>query len=470
MDEAGVSEVFRVLDLTGVFASALLGGVIARQAKLDPIGFAVLAVLSGLGGGLIRDVLLQHGPPVALTDYAYLLTAFAGAAVSYLIRVRGRVWDRVWPIVDALALGTWAAAGAQKTLGVGLGWLAAILLGTITAVGGGAVRDVVLRRIPGILGGNTLYATCAIVGERGPRRAGGDRTSDSRTDRIDDRRRRPVSARAVARLDPAQRRCLVTGSDDPCVRARTTQATDRPRGAAPRAQRTNGGTMTAAATTTAVLAGLDRARTAAEDFYRHLHQHPELSHQETDTAAAVIDRLKSAGYDVTSGVGGTGVIGILRNGDGPTVLLRADMDALPVHEETGLAIRQHDHCDRWSRHDGPRDARVRARRPRHHPAHRGGAARSRPGPLAAAGSSCCSNLRKRSATVPAAWCRTGSPRSSARSTPRSLNTSFHCRRASSAPGAERCSRPPTACASPCTAAERTAPCPKPRSTPSCSLP
>ena len=162
--EAGVSEVFRVLDLTGVFASALLGGVIARQAKLDPIGFAVLAVLSGLGGGLIRDVLLQHGPPVALTDYAYLLTAFAGAAVSYLIRVRGRVWDLVWPIVDALALGTWAAAGAQKTLGVGLGWLAAILLGTITAVGGGAVRDVVLRRIPGILGGNTLYATCAIVG------------------------------------------------------------------------------------------------------------------------------------------------------------------------------------------------------------------------------------------------------------------------------------------------------------------
>jgi uncharacterized membrane protein YeiH len=77
--------------------------------------------------------------------------------------VRGRVWERVWPVVDALALGTWAAAGAQKTLGVGLGWLAAILLGTITAVGGGAVRDVVLRRIPGILGGNTLYATCAIA-------------------------------------------------------------------------------------------------------------------------------------------------------------------------------------------------------------------------------------------------------------------------------------------------------------------
>jgi amidohydrolase len=95
--------------------------------------------------------------------------------------------------------------------------------------------------------------------------------------------------------------------------------------------------MTTAATTTAVLTGLDRARSSAEDFYRHLHQHPELSHQETRTAAAVIDRLKGDGYEVTSGVGGTGVIGVLRNGNGPTVLLRADMDALPVHEETGLS-------------------------------------------------------------------------------------------------------------------------------------
>jgi uncharacterized membrane protein YeiH len=73
------------------------------------------------------------------------------------------VWDRVWPVIDALALGCWAAAGAQKTLDVGLGWLPAVLLGTITAVGGGAVRDIVLRRVPVVLGGNTLYATCAVA-------------------------------------------------------------------------------------------------------------------------------------------------------------------------------------------------------------------------------------------------------------------------------------------------------------------
>ncbi len=163
MQQGDLSELFRVLDLTGVFANAILGGLVARQERLDPIGFLTFAVLSGLGGGIIRDVLLQHGPPVALTDYAYLLTALAGAAITYVANVSGPVWDRVWPVIDAIALGTWAAAGAQKSLSVGIGWLPAILLGTITAVGGGAIRDIVTRRVPTVLGGNTLYATSAIV-------------------------------------------------------------------------------------------------------------------------------------------------------------------------------------------------------------------------------------------------------------------------------------------------------------------
>ena len=73
-----------------------------------------------------------------------------------------------------------------------------------------------------------------------------------------------------------------------------------------------------------------------EDLYRDLHQHPELSHQEHRTAAVVVNRLRQAGFAVTADVGGTGVVGILRNSEGPTVLLRADMDALPVREDTGL--------------------------------------------------------------------------------------------------------------------------------------
>jgi amidohydrolase len=86
-----------------------------------------------------------------------------------------------------------------------------------------------------------------------------------------------------------------------------------------------------------VLAELGEVRAWQEEFYRDLHAHPELSHQEHRTAGRVAERLGQAGYEVHTGVGGTGVVAVLRNGDGPTVLLRADMDALPVREDTGLA-------------------------------------------------------------------------------------------------------------------------------------
>src|SRR3954470_7488434 len=84
------------------------------------------------------------------------------------------------------------------------------------------------------------------------------------------------------------------------------------------------------------LNGLDGIRTQLEDLYRDIHAHPELSLQERRTAGLAAGRLRAAGYEVTEGVGGTGVVGLLANGDGPTVMLRADMDALPIREATGL--------------------------------------------------------------------------------------------------------------------------------------
>jgi hippurate hydrolase len=85
-----------------------------------------------------------------------------------------------------------------------------------------------------------------------------------------------------------------------------------------------------------VLSGQDGIKAWQEDLYRTLHQHPELSDQEVNTAAAAAADLRDAGYEVHDKIGTTGVVGILRNGDGPTVLMRADMDALPMKEETGL--------------------------------------------------------------------------------------------------------------------------------------
>src|SRR5579872_1898758 len=85
-----------------------------------------------------------------------------------------------------------------------------------------------------------------------------------------------------------------------------------------------------------LLANLDGLLVDLESVYKDLHAHPELSMQENRTAQIAADRLRAAGYEVTAGVGKTGVVGLLKNGDGPTIMLRADMDALPVKEATGL--------------------------------------------------------------------------------------------------------------------------------------
>ncbi|MDX3108796.1 trimeric intracellular cation channel family protein [Nonomuraea angiospora] len=158
-----VETITTVLDLVGVFINGLLGGSVARRRELDLFGYVVIGVVSGLGGGLIRDVLLQHGPPLALTNPLYIPIALAGAGVAFLLKFTERDWNRLFYVLDAIALCVWAAAGAQRTLAVGLGWLPAILLGTATAVGGGATRDLLVQRVPAVFGGNGLYASVAAM-------------------------------------------------------------------------------------------------------------------------------------------------------------------------------------------------------------------------------------------------------------------------------------------------------------------
>jgi uncharacterized membrane protein YeiH len=148
--------VLLAVDLAGVLGNAVLGGIAARSARLDLVGFVVLAILSGLGGGIIRDTLLQRGAPLALVDPVYLVLAVVGAAVAFVVPFTGRWSRRALTLIDALV-------GAQKALAAGLGWLPAVLLGVTTAVGGGMVRDLFLLRVPAIFGGNTLYATSALV-------------------------------------------------------------------------------------------------------------------------------------------------------------------------------------------------------------------------------------------------------------------------------------------------------------------
>ena len=151
---------FRVVDVTGVFCAAVIGAKLARERRFDAVGFATLAVISALGGGMTRDVLLQQ-IPVAFTDPFYLGGALLGATVAFFWHLESKWTNRMITVADALCLGCWAATGAQKTLALGLGVLPAMMMGLTTAVGGGIIRDVMVGKIPKIFGGANLYATPA---------------------------------------------------------------------------------------------------------------------------------------------------------------------------------------------------------------------------------------------------------------------------------------------------------------------
>ena len=151
-------------DLAGTFLFALQGALLAVRADLDPVGMLVLAFSTALVGGLIRDVLIGALPPIALKDWRLASTAFLAAAIVFLLGSHALRLPMLPIIVlDAAALGLFAVAGTIKAHGAGLNPLAAALLGTVTGVGGGVVRDILLARVPLILH-SEIYATAAFAG------------------------------------------------------------------------------------------------------------------------------------------------------------------------------------------------------------------------------------------------------------------------------------------------------------------
>jgi uncharacterized membrane protein YeiH len=151
-----------VLNLAGTFVFGLSGGLAAVRAKLDLFGVVVLAAVVALAGGITRDVLIGT-PPATFRDWRYLAAAAAAGVVCFFA---GRMLERAEPSVmvfDALGLGLFAVTGATKALQFGLGPVQAILLGAITGVGGGMLRDVLLREVPTVLR-EGLYAIPALLG------------------------------------------------------------------------------------------------------------------------------------------------------------------------------------------------------------------------------------------------------------------------------------------------------------------
>ena len=158
------SPLFLALDLTGTFAFALNGALTAiRVARLDIVGVVTLGMLTAIGGGMIRDVLLGDLPPATFSDWRYLAVAAGGSLVAFLF---GRRLDRLATaivLLDAAGLSLFAVSGALKSLDLGVGAAQAVILGAITGVGGGTLRDVLIREIPAVLTSG-LYAIPALVG------------------------------------------------------------------------------------------------------------------------------------------------------------------------------------------------------------------------------------------------------------------------------------------------------------------
>jgi len=152
-----------LLDLLGVFVFALSGGLEAAKYKLDILGVFVLAVATGVGGGIMRDLLLGATPPAVFMNETYLLVClFAGLVVIFFAGRVGHYFHWI-KIADAVGLGLFAAIGASKAMDYGLGWVGVLMISTLSAAGGGLIRDLLVREIPMILRAE-IYAIAAVIG------------------------------------------------------------------------------------------------------------------------------------------------------------------------------------------------------------------------------------------------------------------------------------------------------------------
>jgi uncharacterized membrane protein YeiH len=152
------------LDVLGTVTFGLNGAMTAlRRVRLDIVGVLSLGVITAIGGGLIRDVLLGATPPAAFQHWYYLAAGFGGAAVAWWITHPPGGLHRAIVVLDAVGLSVFCVTGAHKAVEMGMSAAPAILLGAVTAVGGGTIRDVLVGTVPSVLT-SELYAIPALAG------------------------------------------------------------------------------------------------------------------------------------------------------------------------------------------------------------------------------------------------------------------------------------------------------------------
>lgn len=151
------------LDLAGTFVFAISGATAARQRGLDLFGICAVAFTVACGGGIIRDLCIGAIPPAGLSKWYYLVSAMIAAGMTIGLYPLVQLLNQPVILFDALGLSLFAVTGTQKSLAYGHNAEVAVLLGIITAVGGGVLRDILLNRIP-IIFQKEIYASAALAG------------------------------------------------------------------------------------------------------------------------------------------------------------------------------------------------------------------------------------------------------------------------------------------------------------------
>ncbi|HEU4812919.1 MAG TPA: trimeric intracellular cation channel family protein [Xanthomonadaceae bacterium] len=152
-----------LLDFLGTFAFAISGALVAVRHRLDLFGVLVLSFAAAAAGGILRDVLLGATPPVALVDWRYLSASTVAGLITFYRHADVERFRNPVQVSDAVGLALFAVVGASKALTAGVGPLGAVLLGVLTGVGGGMVRDVLVAQVPAVLQ-RELYAVAALAG------------------------------------------------------------------------------------------------------------------------------------------------------------------------------------------------------------------------------------------------------------------------------------------------------------------
>jgi uncharacterized membrane protein YeiH len=152
-----------ILDLLGTFVFAISGAADGVKHRLDVFGVSVLAFVAGNAGGMTRDVLMGAVPPAAISDWRYVVASLIAGIATFLWYPRIARLHQIVLVFDAAGLALFAVSGAQKTLAYGINPLVAALLGMLTGIGGGMLRDLLVREVPVVLRSD-LYALAALAG------------------------------------------------------------------------------------------------------------------------------------------------------------------------------------------------------------------------------------------------------------------------------------------------------------------